>query len=102
MSETTDPLAWIADERPFGGMADRGGGTITEKRRITPGGNPMTSTKKALVLSGGGARGAYHIGAIEALIRQGWMQDGVGPDIIAGTSIGATNAAALASGLTIA
>jgi NTE family protein len=39
---------------------------------------------------------------IEELIRQGWMQDGVGPDIIAGTSIGAINAAALASGLKIA
>src|SRR3954466_5133251 len=30
------------------------------------------------------------------------MQDGQGPDIIAGTSIGAINAAALASGLTVA
>jgi NTE family protein len=59
------------------------------------------ATKKALVLSGGGARGAYHIGAIEALVQHGWMQDGKGPDIIAGTSIGAINAAALASGLTI-
>ena len=29
------------------------------------------------------------------------MEDGKGPDIIAGTSIGAINAAALASGLTI-
>ena len=57
--------------------------------------------KKALVLSGGGARGAYHIGAIEALVRHGWMKDGQGPDIIAGTSIGAINAAALASGLTV-
>src|SRR5919109_2280475 len=56
-------------------------------------------TKKALVLSGGGGRGAYHIGVLEALIQHGWMQDGKGPDIIAGTSIGAINAAALASGL---
>ena len=62
----------------------------------------MAATKKALVLSGGGARGAYHIGVIEALIEQGWMADGKGPDIIAGTSIGAINAAALASGLPIA
>ncbi len=62
----------------------------------------MAQPKKALVLSGGGARGAYHIGAIEALIQHGWMEDGKGPDIIAGTSIGAINAAALASGLTIA
>jgi NTE family protein len=62
----------------------------------------MTTTKKALVLSGGGGRGAYHIGVIEELVRQGWMEDGKGPDIIAGTSIGAINAAALASGLTVA
>lgn len=62
----------------------------------------MPTTKKALVLSGGGGRGAYHIGVIEALVAAGWMQDGKGPDIIAGTSIGAINAAALASGLTVA
>jgi NTE family protein len=62
----------------------------------------MAPTKKALVLSGGGGRGAYHIGVLEALVEQGWMADGRGPDIIAGTSIGAINAAALASGLTIA
>jgi NTE family protein len=62
----------------------------------------MAPTKKALVLSGGGGRGAYHIGVIEELVRQGWMADGKGPDIIAGTSIGAINAAALASGLTVA
>lgn len=62
----------------------------------------MSHTKKALVLSGGGGRGAYHIGVIEALIEQGWMEDGKGPDILAGTSIGAINAAALALGLTVA
>jgi NTE family protein len=61
----------------------------------------MAQPKKALVLSGGGGRGAYHIGVLEALVAHGWMQDGQGPDIIAGTSIGAINAAALASGLTI-
>ena len=59
-------------------------------------------TKKALVLSGGGGRGAYHVGVMQALVERGWMQDGVGPDIIAGTSIGAVNGAALASGLTVA
>ncbi len=58
--------------------------------------------KKALVLSGGGARGAYHVGVIAALTAAGWMEDGRGPDIIAGTSIGAINAAAVASGLTAA
>jgi NTE family protein len=62
----------------------------------------MARTKKALVLSGGGGRGAYHIGVLEALVEHGWMVDGQGPDIIAGTSIGAINAAALASGLKVA
>ena len=62
----------------------------------------MTQEKKALVLSGGGGRGAYHVGVIEALVARGWMEDGQGPDIIAGTSIGAINAAALASGMTVA
>jgi NTE family protein len=62
----------------------------------------MPPTKKALVLSGGGGRGAYHIGVLEALVERGWMQDGVGPDIIAGTSIGAINAAAIASGNSVA
>jgi NTE family protein len=62
----------------------------------------MAPTKKALVLSGGGGRGAYHIGVLEALVQHGWMEDGTGPDIIAGTSIGAINAAALASGRTVA
>ena len=62
----------------------------------------MAQTKKALVLSGGGGRGAYHIGVLEALVERGWMEDGQGPDIIAGTSIGAINAAALASGLKVA
>src|SRR3954453_13514151 len=62
----------------------------------------MATTKKALVLSGGGGRGAYHIGVIEHLVACGWMEDGEGPDIIAGTSIGAINAAALASGLKVA
>lgn len=61
----------------------------------------MSLGKKALVLSGGGGRGAYHIGVLEALRDCGWLDDGQGPDIIAGTSIGAINAAALASGLTV-
>src|SRR5581483_11096662 len=35
----------------------------------------MAATKKALVLSGGGGRGAYHVGVLEALGEQGWMED---------------------------
>jgi len=45
----------------------------------------------ALVLQGGGALGAYHIGAFEALHKAGF-----GPDWVAGISIGAFNAAIIA------
>ncbi len=43
---------------------------------------------KGLVLEGGGAKGAYHCGAVKALYDSGYVFDGV-----AGTSIGAINAA---------
>jgi len=46
-----------------------------------------------LVLEGGGARGAYHIGAYKALLEEGFTFDGV-----VGTSIGAMNAAMIAQG----
>ena len=50
-------------------------------------------TKIALVLSGGGARGISHIGAIKAL-----MEQGIKPDIISGTSVGAFIGALVAYG----
>lgn len=53
----------------------------------------MTKTKRALILSGGGGRGAYHCGVLEYLEIIGWQ-----PDILVGTSIGAINSAAIASG----
>lgn len=46
-----------------------------------------------LVLEGGGAKGAYHIGAYKALIEEGIEISG-----IAGTSVGALNGAILAQG----
>lgn len=46
-----------------------------------------------VALEGGGARGAYHIGAIKALIENGYEISGV-----VGTSIGAFNAAIIAQG----
>jgi len=49
--------------------------------------------KKALVLSGGGGRGAYHVGVLRFLHEHEWW-----PDVVVGTSIGAVNGAALASG----
>ncbi len=45
----------------------------------------------ALVLQGGGALGAYHIGAYQAMSDAGYQ-----PDWIAGISIGALNAAIIA------
>lgn len=53
--------------------------------------------KRALILSGGGGRGAYHCGVYEYLEAIGWQ-----PDVLVGTSIGAINAAAIASGRTAA
>jgi NTE family protein len=46
-----------------------------------------------LALEGGGARGAYHLGAVKALYELGYK-----PDVIAGTSIGALNGAFLVQG----
>lgn len=45
----------------------------------------------ALVLSGGGSRGALQVGALRAL-----LEAGIVPDLLVGTSIGAANATALA------
>lgn len=49
--------------------------------------------KRALVLSGGGAKGSYELGVYKALKRLG-----IKIDIITGTSIGALNGAALVAG----
>jgi NTE family protein len=50
----------------------------------------------ALVLAGGGARGAYEIGALSVLLPR-LEERGERPDIILGTSVGALNAAYLAA-----
>jgi NTE family protein len=52
--------------------------------------------KVALVLAGGGARGAYEIGVLSALLPV-LEKRGERPDIIVGTSVGALNAAFLAA-----
>jgi NTE family protein len=53
----------------------------------------QTFPKRALVLSGGGGRGAFQVGVLEHLESIGWK-----PDIIVGTSIGSMNAAVYAVG----
>ena len=52
--------------------------------------------RTALVLSGGGARGAYQVGVLRGLVDQGFLpRDRSGLDIVVGSSAGAINAAAL-------
>ena len=55
----------------------------------------LSNRLRVLVLSGGDGRGAYHVGVLRFLEQHEWY-----PDIIAGTSIGAVNGAAIASGHT--
>lgn len=52
---------------------------------------------RALVLSGGGGRGAYELGVYKA-----FRESGQRFDLISGTSVGAITAAAIASGLSMA
>ena len=47
--------------------------------------------KKAVVLSGGGAKGGYQIGVWKVLRQMGFT-----PDIVVGTSVGALNGALMA------
>jgi NTE family protein len=50
--------------------------------------------KRALVLSGGGGRGAYQVGVFKYLEEKNLL-----PDIVVGTSIGAVNGAMIVSGM---
>ncbi|HUR70031.1 MAG TPA: patatin-like phospholipase family protein [Candidatus Thermoplasmatota archaeon] len=56
----------------------------------------MADPMRALVLSGGGGRGAYELGVFKA-----FMERGRRFDLISGTSVGAITGAAIASGLTM-
>ena len=50
---------------------------------------------RAIILSGGGGRGGFHVGAYEFLAEMGWD-----PEIVIGTSIGAVNGALITEGYT--
>lgn len=54
------------------------------------------ATSTGLILSGGGAKGAYHVGVVKALLELGGSID-----MVAGASIGALNGAVLASAPTL-
>jgi NTE family protein len=54
--------------------------------------------RTALVLSGGGARGAYQVGVLRGLVEHGFLADGAVPiDFFVGSSAGSINAASLAA-----
>src|SRR3954471_22638481 len=57
---------------------------------------PMTDERIALVLAGGGARGAYEAGALTVLLPE-LERRGQRPDLVVGTSVGALNAAFVAA-----
>jgi NTE family protein len=57
-----------------------------------------TRRRTALVLSGGGARGAYQAGVLSGLVALGLIPPGVSPfDVIVGSSAGSLNAGMLAA-----
>ena len=60
---------------------------------------PELAPKTALVLSGGGARGAYEVGILRYLREELPRRLGFMPriDIVCGTSVGAINAAFMAA-----
>ena len=54
--------------------------------------------RTALVLSGGGARGAYQVGVLRGLVEEGFLpRDRPGIDVLVGSSAGAINTAAVAA-----
>lgn len=57
---------------------------------------PVPITKTAFVLSGGGVLGAVQVGQLQAL-----LEAGIVPDVLVGASVGALNAAAIASDPTL-
>ena len=61
--------------------------------------NPFPRKPTALVLAGGGARGAYEVGVLSYLYNELAQKQGVrvGFDIFAGTSVGAINVSYLAA-----
>jgi NTE family protein len=63
---------------------------------VTPAVSTAARPKVALVLAGGGARGAYEFGVLSVLLPV-LEKRGERPDIVVGTSVGALNAAFLAA-----
>ena len=60
---------------------------------------PTKKPKRAVVLSGGGARGAYEAGVLRFILDELPQRTGITPDfeIVSGTSVGAIHACFLAA-----
>src|SRR6059058_4743923 len=63
---------------------------------VRPGGRRRGPRTLGLVLSGGGARGAFQVGAYERLLED--PRFATGPAVLSGTSAGGINAALIAAG----
>jgi predicted acylesterase/phospholipase RssA len=90
-------LTSLSAAMPLGAVA---AGSASSPGRAAPL-NPDLREDNALVLSGGGARGAYQAGAIAALVQQSGVRDGEplpSFDVICGSSIGALNGWFVATG----
>ncbi|MBE7440737.1 MAG: patatin-like phospholipase family protein [Spirochaetales bacterium] len=65
-------------------------------RKNCPVAEKISKRKRALILSGGGARGAYQVGVWKFLRELDWE-----PDLVCGTSVGAVNATGIGCGLNV-
>jgi hypothetical protein len=84
------PSATTTATRPAAGSAIKIGSAIGKAI-----GEPMIA-KRAIALSGGGAKGSFQVGALEYLYEERKIR----PQIVTGTSVGAVNGVKLAEGET--
>jgi predicted acylesterase/phospholipase RssA len=87
-------LALVAGLAPASALAGPAGPAVAPTSRIAGEPDSVPAPGWALVLSGGAARGLAEIGALRVL-----DQEGVRPDLVVGTSMGAIVGALYASGL---
>jgi NTE family protein len=77
----------------------RGGRDAASSRAASAGSESHAKPRRAVVLSGGGARGAYEAGVLRFLLDEFPQRTGLEPrfDIVCGTSVGAIHACYLAA-----
>src|SRR5215207_1696977 len=90
MAEGTKAMLWDGIARRAFGLGGGGGEGSVE---ITADREPRTKLKIGIALGGGAARGWAHIGVMRVLEREG-----IAPDVIAGSSVGAVVGGCYAAG----